>query len=300
MAVNIKFSEGKKSKPSAKTAKKAAKGLEVTIPDEPSVPCDDFRSYSMLVHGEKKIGKTTLFAQEEGVFFMEFDPEQIALAIRQRHVPDWPHTLAYIDQLEQGPKAIKTVVCDDAGLMYQHCFNWCCEQMCIEHPTDEKDFGKSWGFIRDEYERAIHRLLNLPTVAGIAPRFICHSKWKEFKDREGTKTEKLVPTLTGQAEEALVGEIDIWAAYTYWGKQRVLVIKGDEIIGAGHRVDHRFRTPFDGQPVNEIWMGNSPQESYRNLLTAFNNLQRYEDMAQWRQLQERKVQKIKPKIKIGH
>lgn len=299
MPVSIKFSEGKK-KSLKRTAKKAVKDLEVSIPDEPSVPCDDFRRYSMLVHGEKKIGKTTLFAQEEGVFFMEFDPLQLALAIRQQHIPDWPSTLAYIDRLEQGPKNIKTVVVDDAALMYQHCFNWGCDQLCIEHPTDEKDYGKSWGFIRDEYERAIHRLLNLPEVAGIAPRFVCHSKWKEFKNRDGTQTEKLVPTLTGQAEEALIGEIDIWAAYTYFGKERVLVIVGDEEIGAGHRVDHRFKTPFDNQQVSEIWMGHSPAEAYKNLITAFNNLQRYKNMEEWHQLQERRVQKVKPKIRIGH
>jgi len=265
----IKISTTKKRK---KTKKKKAR-IVVSIPKRPTKICTDFRLYSVLVHGEKKIGKTTMWQHEEGAFFLEFDPIQLSLAIRQKHVPDWPHFLAYIDLLEKEPEDVKTVIVDGADIAYQACFNWSCMKMAITHPHDENDYGKSWNFIRAEFESAVLRLLSLNEI-GIATRFVCHSKWAEIKTRGGSKTEKLIPFLTSQAEEVLNGRIDIWAAYTYIEKKRVLIIEGDEEIGAGHRVDGRFLTP-DEEAIQEIYMGKSSKEAYNNLLEAFNNEQTY-------------------------
>lgn len=276
-----------------KTSKKAKKIIKVSIPKRPTKICTDFRRYSFMLHGEKKIGKTTLFANEKGAFFLEFDPLQLSLAIKQKHVPDWPHFLAYIDLLETNPDDVQTVIVDGADIAYQACFNWSCMKMAITHPHDENDYGKSWNFIRAEFESAVLRLLAL-NEDGIATRFICHSKWAEIKTRGGGKTDKLIPFLTSQAEEVLNGRIDIWAAYTYVEKKRVLIIEGDEEIGAGHRVDGRFLTP-DGEAIKEIYMGKSSKQAYDNLLEAFNNEQIHTTIDEM--TPKKKKKKLKVKIK---
>jgi len=245
----------------------------LSLPDKPHTLSTDLRSYSMLVHGEKKIGKTSLLAQEPDAIFLEFDPLQQALAIYQVQIPTWADCKGYVKLLEAESKKVKprfkTVVVDGVEIMYRLCFEAMCREMGIEHPHDEKDYGKSWGRIKTEFSGVVHRLLNLK---GIAPRFLCHSHWKEVKTRDGAQTEKLTPILSGQAEEILVGQIDIWAAYTYFGKDRVLIVQGDEEIGAGHRVDTAFKTP-SGEHVVEIPMGKTSKEAYQNLLLAFNNKQ---------------------------
>lgn len=252
--------------------------IDVILPTELSKLSNDLADYSLLVHGDKKIGKTSLLAQEPGAYFLEWDPEQRALAILQTQIPDWRHFLAYLSELEKGLAAgtlpYRTIVVDGVDIMYHAAFDYMCRKMGIEHPHDENDFGKSWGNIRTEFERGVRRLLNLP---GVSARFVSHSHWKEIKTRGGGDTEKLVPILTKQAEEVLVGLVDIWAAYTYDGRERVLVIKGDEQIGAGHRVDHRFRTP-DDELVYEIPMGGSAEEAYANLLRAWNNEQPFANL----------------------
>jgi hypothetical protein len=273
-----------KKRTKKKTAKRGEKRggtrapVEVVLPDKPSELSDDFRDYSMLLHGDKKIGKTSLLAQEPGAYFLEFDPEQRALAILQSQMPDWRTFAGYLNELtvraNDGTLAYRTLVIDGVDIMYEACFHHMCKVLGIEHPHDENDYGKSWGKIRSEYERAVRQALNLP---GVAPRFICHSQWKEIKTRGGGETEKLVPILKKQAEEVLVGLVDIWAAYTYDGRERVLVIKGDEQIGAGHRVDHKFRTP-SGELVYEVPMGNSAEQAYDNLLSAWNNEQTFADL----------------------
>ena len=275
-----------------KTKKKTAQ-IVVSIPKRPSKVCTDFRLYSVLIHGEKKIGKTTMWAHEEGAFFLEFDRVQLSLAIRQKHVPSWPHFVAYIDLLEESPGDVRTVIVDGVDIAYQLCFNWSCEKMAITHPHDENDYGKSWNFIRSQFENAMLRLLSL-NEHGIATRFISHSKWAEIKTRGGGKQDKLIPFMTSQAEEVLNGRIDIWAAYTYDGSKRVLILEGSEEIGAGHRCDGRFLTP-DGEAIQEIHMGKSSKEAYTNLLEAFNNEQTYTTVAEM--VPKKKKKKLKVKIR---
>ena len=271
---------------------------EVSLPTEPTELSKDIRDFSMLIHGEKKIGKTSLLAQEPGTLFLEFDPLQKGVSIYQRQVPDWPHFLAYIklceEQVAAGKFKFRNIVIDGVDLMYKYCFKWSCKQMVIEHPNDENDFGKSWNVINGNYREAFLRLRNLP---GVAIRLVCHSKWHETKTRGGGSTEKLVPTLTASAEEALVGDIDIWAAYAYDGKRHVLIVKGDERTGAGHRVDHAFRTP-EGEMVEEIDLGDSPQEAYRRLVAAFENQQTYTTIEELKEQLKSKKQKQGPGKKL--
>jgi len=261
--------------------------VQVSLPKKPSKPPSDFKNISILLHGEKKIGKSSLFAQEPNAFFLEFDPLQ-PYKILQRQVPDWSHFLAYIDLLEADPQGVETVIVDGVDICYQHCFDWCCTKLVIQHPHDENDYGRSWKFIRNNFERAMLRVLNLE---GISARFIAHSKWQETETHSGKKIDKLVPFLTAQAEECLGGRIDLWAAYQYSGKKRILTIKGDETISAGHRIDEQFRTP-DGEPIQEIYMGKSPKEAYANLLQAFGNRQNYTV------LDEMEPKKKKKKVRV--
>lgn len=288
----------KKSKSKEKKKKKSKlalkkKKVSVTLPTKRSKRSNDIRDYSWLIHGEKKIGKTTLLAEEEDAFFLEWDPEQKALSILQRQIPDWAHFKAYIDELEKaaakGTLSYKTCVVDGSDIMYRACFKWCCIKMAINHPNEENDYGQSWDFIREEFSSEILRLMRIP---GLATRFICHSAWKEREARGGEKFEKLSPILKSQAEETLIGLVDIWAAYLYDGKKRVLVVRGDEQTGAGHRADHRMLTP-DGRMVEEIPMGRSAKEAYANLLNAWDNNQTFTV------LEERDAAKKKKKKKGG-
>lgn len=279
-----------------KHKKALIKRIAVSIPTKVSRISHEFQDYSVLLHGEKKIGKTTLWAQEENAFFLMFDPLQKSLAIRQKHVPSWPHFLAYIDLLEKKPEGIATVIVDGTDIAYQLCFNWSCQKMAIIHPHDEKDYGKSWNFIRKEFEGAVLRLLAL-NEKGIAARFNCHSKWAEIKTRGGDKTEKLVTFLTSQAEEVLNGRIDLWAAYTYVGRKRVLIIEGSEEIGAGHRIDSSFQTP-EGESIVEIDMGRTPKQAYQNLLKAFANEQIYTTIDELVPKKTKHSKKKKLKIKM--
>ena len=281
-----------KGKPGAGKPKSGP--VEVSLPSKPTTPSNDIRDFSILIHGEKKGGKTSMLSQEEGAFFLEFDPLQKGLAIYQRHVNTWPELLAYIKILEEESTKkdcrFRTVVVDRVDIMYDKCFNYVCKKLVIDHPNDEKDFGKSWKAISDEFKDAVLRLMSLRNIAA---RFICHSQWKETKDRDGNEIDKLLPSLTSGADKALSGDVDIFACLTFIGKGRYLIISGEETVGCGQRVASHFLTP-DGRKVQEIYLGTDEKQSYANFLAAFNNKQTYTTHAE---RLEQKKSKVKTKTK---
>lgn len=250
--------------------------VTVDLPMENSKIVSRLDQATILIHGEKKIGKTSTLAQEPDAFFLEFDPPQGSLAIKQRHIADWKTLLAYVNKLEEvatsGKFPYKTGVVDGADIMYQLAFDYVCGKKGVAHPTDIGGYEGSavWKAIRNEFHGVHRRLMALPW----AMRYICHSRWRDIKSRGGEKIEKLVPLLSGQAAEIIEGDIDIWAAMIYVGNERVLILEGDESIAAGQKFENQFRTP-KGRAIVEVPMGESPQESYRNLLNAWENRQTF-------------------------
>lgn len=243
------------------------------LPEEASVPTTDVNEFHFLIHGEKKIGKTTFCTVEGDVLLLTFDPLQKALAIKQAYCPDWATFEGYLKLLEarakNGNYPYRRVVIDGADIWYRCCQTAVEKKLVVDHVSEE-GWGRGWDMLKQQATSAVVRLMNLPGGCW----FISHSVWREVETRDGRKIEKLLPLMKGGAEEILVGRVDGWFAYDYSGRDRILVVRGDESTGAGNRCKGRFMTP-DGRPVVEIPMGSSEEDGYRNFLSAFNNQQAF-------------------------
>jgi AAA domain len=100
--------------------------------------------------------------------------------------------------------------------------------------------------------------------------FVSHATEREVRRRDGSKYDRIQPTMANTARDVVEGMVDIWAYYHYEGKDRYLQIKGDDHISAGHRLQQEhFR--WNGREVDRIWMGRTPVQAYENLLAAFAN-----------------------------
>jgi hypothetical protein len=255
-----------------------AAGPTLTLPETPDEPIHDINAYSFLFHGEKKIGKTTLLMEEPGVFLLTFDPKQKSLGIMQRYCPNWATFEGYLKLLEsrRANYPYTRVVIDGIDIWYRACQNGVCKELGIKHPSEE-GWGKAWDMLKERFANAVDRLLALPGGCW----FISHSDWREIKTRSGEKVTKLVPLVKAGGEEILVGRVDGWFAYVYDGPERVLIIRGDESTGAGHRIRGHFETP-DGRQVVEVPMGNSETEAWANLQRAFRNEQPFITVAETR------------------
>lgn len=260
MAVVIK----KKVAPAQAVAPVAVEKSKVSLPKEVSAPLEHLGAYSILLYGEKKIGKTSLSSRFPKAFFLMFEPGAKALSVYQRAVNSWLEFKEYV-KLLQDDKTFHTIVVDPVDLAYKACATYVCKKLVIDHPSDE-DWGKGWEAIRHEFTTEFNRLLSLDK--GVI--LISHAAEKEIKTRTGDTYHKIMATMSGQAREVLEGVVDIWAYYAYDGKKRVLYVEGDDHIGAGHRLENHFRY-VDGSAIKEIPMGGSPQEAYDNVVKAFNN-----------------------------
>lgn len=235
----------------------------VELPTELSEPVDDIGAYTWLIFGEKKIGKTSLTALMGKALHMFTEPGGKALRL-------YPIT---IDSWKRFKKAVKafvksdydTAVIDIADKLYPMCEDYTCEKLVISDLSEE-DWGKGWRENRKEFERVMDMLLN----SGKGVVFISHAQEQEVETRDGSKYDRVMPTMHKRMRDLVEGVVDVWAYYTYNGKRRVLQILGDDHISAGHRLEGRFQTP-NGRPLRFIGMGSSAKQGYTNLVAAFNN-----------------------------
>lgn len=249
------------SKPKTSTVVKD----EYSLPTEATTPSENLSEYVQLVYGEKKIGKTSMWSHTPGTFFMMCESGDKALSLFRRPVLKWEDFKAYVYLLERDRK-FTTVIVDPVDNAHVYCTRYVCKKMGIDHPSDE-NWGKGWSAVREEFTDQINRLTN----SGKGVVFLSHATEREIKTRTGVKYDKIVPTMSGSAREVLEGIVDIWAYYTYEDGKRVLVIQGDDHIGAGHRLSERhFRYP-SGKRISTIPMGGSSKEAYQNFVAAFNN-----------------------------
>lgn len=247
-----------------------------SLPEDRHEPVQDPDSYAYLITGEKKIGKTTFAIEDCEELVLQFDKPQIAYNIREIAIKSWPQFMQALKALEEKVKGkfpYTRVVIDGAGEWYTMCHANACKHFAVEHPSEE-GYARCWHKIRDDFTDAVNRLMRLQRDAGCGLMFIAHGEWKEKQTRGGAKVEKLVLNLPPKCEEILNGKCDAWFPMDYDGKHRVMILQGDEVTGAGHRIDGHFMTT-DGRRVCEVHMGSSAKQARENFLAAFNNKQEY-------------------------
>lgn len=279
----------------------AIEGDVLRLPTEPSIPKTRFQDYVMVLYGEKKIGKTSMIARFPNTLSLMFEPGGKALSILQEPMEDWKKFRDTLVVLEgsQGDQ-YATIAVDTVDYAYEMCFKYMCKKLVINHPTDENDYGKSWGLIEKEFKECMLRLLNL----GKGVVFISHATEAEIKTRNQGNFTRVVPTMAKQAAKFFTAAADILAYYGYYGDDRFLVIRGNDNIQAGCRLENNFvlkgwvpkeLPPFPDDDslfheleayfnaadadeevnkfVHAIPMGKSADASYRNLMRAFHNFQ---------------------------
>lgn len=247
-----------------KHVKPAASGTpDMTLPTKKSIPVTALQEYVTLLYGAKKIGKTTLAAQFDSALFLMFEAGGKALSIFQMPVRTWAQAMGITNKLLTDTR-FKTVVIDTVDLAFKACETAVCKRMGIDHPS-EGEWGRGYSAVRDEFVRWLGALAS--TGKGVV--LISHATEREIKTKSGRKYDRIQPTMSGQARDIVEGFVDIWAYYDYDDDRRILTIRGDDHILAGHRLDGRFM--YKGKEVRTIDMGQSPAEAYANFLAAFNN-----------------------------
>lgn len=243
--------------------------MTVSLPTSKSIPTANLAEYTWLIHGEPKIGKTSLIAEFRNVLFTMFEPGGKALSIHQTPtIVDWSYMLGVINELEKGGHDFKSVCIDTGSKAYDRCLEWVCRRDHIQHPGKIEDFGASWKEVMKAFVDVHTRIAALNLGFFVT----AHSRATERQRRTGLKDLKIEPMFGGSTDEFYRGIIDIIAYYHMVGEQRFLQIRGDDTVVAGCRLQNNFLTPT-GEPIKMIPMGKSPKEAYQRIMLAFNNKQ---------------------------
>ncbi len=243
------------------------------LPTEPRSPIDDPWRYAYHIIGEKKIGKTSLAIEGCKALVLQFDKPSLAYKVREVMIKNGKDFEARLKQLEKhaddGNFPWDRIVVDGCAEWYSMAELMTNEHFGIDDPGEEA-YGKGWRFFKNLFTGWMNRLLRIQgrTEAGLI--FISHSEWKEVELRGGRKAMKMVATLPPRCEEIINGKVDAWFVYDYEGDDRVMILQGNQQVGAGHRIDGHFLTR-DGQRIKDIYLGTSAKESLRNFIQAFNN-----------------------------
>ncbi len=242
------------------------KSKAVSLPSRKEPPKENLSDFNVLIYGEPKIGKTSLCSYFPEALFLMTEPGAEALEVYKRNIDTWKDFKDYI-KLLKNDKKFNTVIIDTVDNLYNLCFKYMCESVLfIEHPQDEKDYGKSWGEIKKEFKNTITELLKIDK--GII--FISHAQEKEINTLTGLSFNKISPALPKQGFEFITAIIDCIFFYSYIGKKRFLFLEGDEYITAGHRLINNFKTK-KGAVIKSIYLGNSAEKSFEYLQKAFRN-----------------------------
>lgn len=230
-----------------------------------NIPSENLLDYTILLYGERKIGKTSLCSRFDRSIFFDAEEGTTALPVFAEPIPSWKTFLIKSKELK-GDKDYGTVICDTADVLYNLCLEYVCRENNIEHPGGQKDYGASWTKVRQEFMRGYSRVKD--SNKGVV--FVSHAKLVEDTTRDGVPYGRIRPTLTGQAFDALASAVHIIAYYGYLGGERRLFIDGSDKIECGCRLENHFRTQ-KGERIKSIPMGDSSQEAYDNLMKAFRN-----------------------------
>jgi hypothetical protein len=237
--------------------KKGGESEILTLPTERTTPSHRLADYSILLYAPPKWGKTTLANCFPKPVFAETERGTKSLSVYREPIKNWKRFMMFIRALEKSGD-FSTVVVDTVDYLYKWCEDYVCEELAIDHLSEE-GFARGWDRLRSEFTVACNRIT--ATQRGVI--FISHADEKIVK-RMREETMKVVPSMARGALKVVHPLCDI-VAYGHYDENgnRVLQIRGNEDVLAGHRLTNHF------VGVKEIKMGTTPEEGYANFLKAF-------------------------------
>lgn len=247
-------------------------GKKVSLPTKYVEPDGTLDAAIVFIYGDTKRGKTTLANEGGRTLFLQCDPEQRSYRRMEYLIREWEDFRVAMRELERRQRKGSfpwTRVClDGVDRWFVYCQAYVCYKLGIGHPQDAS-WGKGWSALKTEFDSGVHRLLDLRCSRW----FTSHATWDEEELPNGQSSARLVPKLTGMAEE-IMRAVDCRFAYDLHEGRRALYIAGSERYSAGHRLDcpeyPHFRTP-EGRRLEWVYMGTDAGQAYDNLVAAYNN-----------------------------
>lgn len=178
--------------------------MTIQLPTEPTPPKNDLQNLTVLLHGGKKIGKSTFCSHLPGAIFAATEPGLGQLTVHQVEITSWQDFIEFCNAMKNGNHKFKTIVIDTINNLYAFACRAVCEKYQVEYVGDFKAIGKGHVLANNLFYETILKLANLPYGLWM----IAHSVEKEIETRTG-KYIKTVPQLPDKAAGQILGIADM-------------------------------------------------------------------------------------------
>ena len=195
----------------------------------------DLTGYITYVYGAPKVGKTTLARDMEALILACENGVRAISGAYAIQVRTWSD-IRNIMRLCKDPKMksrYKAIAVDTVDIAAALCEKYVCNQLEIATLGEGGWTKNGWATFKKEFEEVFRTM----SLEGYAILFISHAKDKEITRPDGTKYNKIVPSISESANAIVKGMSDIIAyGYQEWGTDnRYMVLRSDGSIEAGSR-----------------------------------------------------------------
>ncbi len=236
--------------------------MRLSLPTEKSKIESDISRFSFFIYGVQKIGKTTFTAQFPEALHMMFEPGAKTESIYQVAPNNWKETVEYIRMINADTR-FKNVIIDTVDLM----FDMCSKEVCVEAGVEmlsEIGFGDGYSKVGNKFRQA---LIDIHSKRGL----ICLAHSKDKMKKSDSEPDFILPSTMATGAKTIGKWVDLTGHYYINNKgERMLRIRPSLDMEAGTRIKHHFMFE-DGTPIQDIPMGTSEDEAYKNFVDAFNN-----------------------------
>lgn len=232
------------------------------------IPLSEIR---MLIYGNPKLGKTTLFSGWPDGLLLATEKGYGAVKLDVIDITSWEQFKEVSADLRKDKKLqkkYKTLGIDTVDKLANMCDEYICNEAEIDHISDEK-WGKGYARFKKEFEGELTKLF----MSNYGLIFISHTKIAELSNFAGS-IHKVVPTLNNQARGVLIPMVDIIGCMkiktikTPEGKyktRRIITFVPSELFEAGDRtgcLPHEVVIYKDASKTYRLF-----QESYEKIKT---------------------------------
>ncbi len=178
--------------------------MAITLPKKPTPRKTDLQDLTVLIHGKKKIGKSTICSQLPNVIFAATEPGLGQLEVHQVQIHCWQDFIDFCNAVASEDHDFKTVVIDTVNNLYMFACRHICEKYKVDYVGDFKSIGKGHVLANSLFYETLLKLASLP----VGLWMIAHSVDVEIETRT-EKYRKSVPQLPDKASGQILGMADL-------------------------------------------------------------------------------------------
>ena len=214
---------------------------------------EDINSYTTLIYGTPKVGKTTfltsLYDKERTLLIATEKGYKALPGVKVQDCGNWSMFMQIVKQLEN-PKVkekFDVVIIDTIDLLYRYAKRFVLGKHSVDKLSDVA-WGEGWS----DFDTALFEGINRIEKAGYTLAFISHANSKTEKDPiTGVEFDKYYPTAKKQVFEIVYKMVDniVFAGMTKdedGKEQRILYTRESQQFLAGSRFKHmKTNLPLD-------------------------------------------------------